>query len=462
MSMSSQNQRSSGLERGRLSLQRRVDRRTFLGVSGAMLASFALAGCGASNQSPAPATGSTPAAAGSAQGGKTLNYICSSDYQPIVQAFADQYKQKTGTTVNITAQAYNQTHDKIVSGLASGAASYDIVVVDTVWNAEFAAAKFITPLDDRIPKSTQDQLVQAALVSRSYAGKIYQWPLFTMKVFYYNEKMLKDAGFAEPPKTWVELVEMSKTIQSKGIAKYGIAWALSQAEGLVCDYVLMMNAFGGKYQDGQGNWIMNQGGGLAALEFMVDSVKKDKIADPASLTLDDRTNRAPFAAGDIPFLLNWTSAYKQFTDPQSSKVAADVRIGLIPGVKEAGTVSSTVTGASGFGIAAKSTKQDDAWDFIKYHIATEEAQMRWLKDGNYIPTLKKLYDDPQLAKDYPHLIAMRKQMDYGFGRPDIPWYGEWTKIMQLELNRAFVGDKTPKQALDDAMKQVNALQASNK
>lgn len=462
MSNSSRDQRPLEPEQDGPFSQRRVDRRTFLGVSGAALASLALAGCGGVSQPAAPAAGASPAASGKAQGGKTLNFIMSSDYQPIIEGIAAEYKQQTGTTVNITAQAYNQTHDKIVSGLASGATSYDIVVVDSVWNAEFAAAKFITPLDDRIPKSVQDQLVQAALVSRSFGGKIYQWPLFTMKLLYYNAKMLKDAGFAEPPKTWSELVEMSKTIQSKGIAKYGIAWAMSQAEGLVCDYVLMMNAFGGKYQDAQGNWIVNQGGGLAALQFMADNVQKDKIADPASLTLDDRSNRLGFAAGEIPFLVNWTSAYPQFKDPKSSKVADDVRIGLIPGVKEAGVVSSTCTGASGFGIGANSANKDEAWDFIRSLITTEQAQLRWLKEGNYIPTLKKLYDDPQLAKDYPHLVAMRNQMDYGFGRPDVPWYGEWTKIMQLELNRAFVGDKTPKQALDDAMKQVNALQAANK
>lgn len=453
----------------------RVTRRAVLrGVAGAGLGSLALAACGGSTANTAPATRvgtsavATPAAGGSAttasaaQSGKTLNVIISSDYQPLVQAYADQFKQQTGTTVNITAQAYNQTHDKIVSGLAGGGAAYDLIAVDVIWTAEFAAAKFLAPMDDRITKSLQDQLVPASLVARSYNGSIYQWPLFTMKYLYYNAKTLQDAGFTDPPKTWDELTSMSKAIQGKGLAKYGTAWAMSQAEGLVCDYVLMANAFGGKYQDEKGNWILNQGGGLAALQYMVDSVSKDKIADPSSATLDDRTNRNLFLAGEVPFLLNWASAYAQFKDPKSSKVANDVRIGLVPGVKETGVVSSSTTGGSGFGIAAKSTNKDVAWDFMKLMIVDDQAQRRWLRDGNQIPTKKAIYDDPQVIKDYPQFSQMRQQMEYGFGRPTVPWYGDWTKILQLEINRAVIGEKTPKQALDDAMKQVNALQAENK
>jgi multiple sugar transport system substrate-binding protein len=443
-----------------------------VGLATAALGAPLLAACGgsgATSTGAGPRTGTTTAGSSTpvggsngSQGGKTLNIIASSDYQPLIENFAQQYKARSGNTVNLTAQAYNQTHDKIVSGLASGGASYDIVVVDTVWTAEFAAANFIAPLDDRITKEVQDQLVPAALVSRSYKGKIYQWPLFTMKFLYYNEKMLKDAGFSDAPKTWDELITQSKAIQQQGIAKFGTAWAFAQAEGLICDYVLMLNDFGGKYQDAQGKWILNQGAGVKTLEFMANTVTQDKIASPSSATLDDRTNRNLFLGGEIPFLVNWTSAYKQFTDPASSKVAADVRVGLIPGIKETGVISSSTTGGSGFGLAAKSTNKDAAWDFVKTMIIDEEAQRRWLKDANQIPTYKKLYDDPQLLKDYPHFAQMRKQMDYGFGRPDLPWYGEWTQTMQLELNRALTGQKSSQQALDDAMKEINRLQGENK
>jgi len=425
-----------------------VNRRAFVRGATAAALSPALLGAG----------GFAPRTTHAAQGGVTLTVNCSSDYQPIIQSFADQYQQASGNTVNIVSQAYNQTHDKIVSGLASGAAAYDIVAVDVVWTAEFAAAGFIAPLDDRITPELREQLVPAALVSRSYNNSIYQWPLFTMKYLYYNAAMLATAGFTNPPVTWEEFTEMSKAMQEQGVAQYGTAWAMAQAEGLICDYVLLVEAFGGEFQDAEGNWILNQGGGVAALQFMVDSITGEAIASPASTTLDDRANRNLFAAGEVPFLLNWTSAYKQFTDPASSKVVEDVRIGLIPGSAAAGTTSASTTGGSGLGIAARSSNQDAAWDFIQMMLVEPEAQRRWLAEANQIPTFKELYDDPAIIEQHPQFAEMRKQMDYGVGRPELPWYGQWTQVMQLELHRALTGGKSPQQAMDDAMDQVNAIQ----
>lgn len=429
-------------------------------TSGRLTRRDLMRGAGAAALSPAllAAGGFAPHSARAAQGGVTLTINCSSDYQPVIQGFADQYQQASGNKVNIVAQAYNQTHDKIASGLASGAAAYDIVAVDVVWTAEFAAAGFIAPLDDRITPELEEQLVPAALVSRSYDGRIYQWPLFTMKYLYYNAAMLATAGFEKPPATWEEFTDMSKVIQEQGIAQYGTAWAMAQAEGLICDYVLLVEAFGGEFQDAEGKWILNQGGGVTALQFMVDSLTTAGTASPSSTTLDDRTNRNLFAAGEVPFLLNWTSAFKQFTDPSSSSVVDDVRIGLIPGSAAAGTVSASTTGGSGFGIAAGSPNQDAAWDFIQMMIVDPEAQRRWLAEANQIPTQKALYDDPSILGEYPQFADMRRQMDYGVGRPELPWYGQWTQVMQLELHRALTGGKTPQQALDDAVEQVNTIQ----
>lgn len=399
-----------------------------------------------------PKATSAPAASS----GKTITLVASSDYQAVYETVAKDFKAKTGASVNLITQAYNQTHDKIVSGVAGGA-NYDIVAVDTIWTAEFAAAGFISPLDDRITKSVQDKIVPAALVGRSYKDKIYQWPQFTLKLLYYNDDLLKKAGLSAPPQYLADMVTDSTTVQEKAGIKYGMGWAMSQAEGLVCDYVQMLKAFGGEYTDAKGNWILNQGGGLQALQYMVDTLYKNKVADPASLTLDDRSVRNPFNKGDYAFMFNWTSEWAQAKDPKSSQIANAVAIGLIPGVKAANVVSASCTGGSGFGLAAKSTQKDLAWQYVDMVAISEDAQRRLLKMVSSMPTYKSLYSDAAILKDYPQFAAMRKQMDYGIARPELPWYGEWTKAVQIELTNALSQKKQPKQALDDAVKAANDL-----
>ena len=50
------------------------------------------------------------------------------------------------------------------------------------------------------------------------------------KYFYYNEELLKAAGFDAPPQTWEELTEMAAVIKEKGIVEHPIVWSWAQAE----------------------------------------------------------------------------------------------------------------------------------------------------------------------------------------------------------------------------------------
>ena len=54
-------------------------------------------------------------------------------------------------------------------------------------------------------------------------GKAYgvPWHVET-RLLYYRTDIAKKAGVTEPPKTWDELKEMARALQSKGGAKYGI------------------------------------------------------------------------------------------------------------------------------------------------------------------------------------------------------------------------------------------------
>ena len=54
----------------------------------------------------------------------------------------------------------------------------------------------------------------------SYKNGVYgiPWSL-AQKGLFYNLEMMKQAGYNEPPKTWDELIEMSKTMQDQNIAE---------------------------------------------------------------------------------------------------------------------------------------------------------------------------------------------------------------------------------------------------
>jgi len=123
--------------------------------------------------------------------------------------------------VDLTFVAYENLHDKIVTSASAGSGGYDTILIDTVWPAEFASAGFLLDITDKVSKEMTDDIWPAALKAVTWEDKLVGMPwLNDVEYFYYNEKMIKQAGFDAPPKTWTELIEQSKVLKEKGIAEY--------------------------------------------------------------------------------------------------------------------------------------------------------------------------------------------------------------------------------------------------
>ena len=133
-------------------------------------------------------------------------------------------------------------------------------------------------------------------------------------------------------------------MQEKGIVKYGIAWGWAQAEGLICDYTIILNSFGGEFFDNDGKIVLDTPEARAALQFMYDSIYTHGIADPASTSLTDREVMSLFLNEDIAFVINWDFGWTWSQDPAQSRVIDATRVGLIPGTDK--KASSTTGGGS--------------------------------------------------------------------------------------------------------------------
>ncbi|TDD26809.1 extracellular solute-binding protein [Kribbella turkmenica] len=101
-----------------------------------------------------------------------------------------------------------------------------------------AARGWVAPLDEfvtpdflkRFPEGSMDP----ATSGLHRDGKLMSLPLVwgpwsTLRVFLYNEDLLKKSGFAQPPKTWTELEQMAAKISADGNGKY-FAYAPASAK----------------------------------------------------------------------------------------------------------------------------------------------------------------------------------------------------------------------------------------
>ncbi|CCQ92639.1 hypothetical protein CULT_1040005 [[Clostridium] ultunense Esp] len=173
-------------------------------------------------------------------------------------------------------------------------------------------------------------------------------------------------------------------------------------------------------------------------------MKDQELSDPSSLALNEGTLLNTFQQGSIPFMLNWSFAANALKNNQ------DIKLALIPGVKGI-SESSTVTGGGALGIVKASQNKDWAWKLIQ--LANDKRNEIVANDYiGSLPVWNDMADNPSLKERYPYLQLMINQFEYAMSRPAVAAYSDWSQVMQSAIASALVGDKTPKEALNEVKK----------
>src|SRR5438270_619716 len=259
--------------------QRSLTRRGFLSSAAVGGAAIYLSACGSGSKT----TGSS--GAGGSGGSVTLNNLfqqqagySAEDLEGMTKAFE---KQNPNIKVKNTLVAYEALHDKIVAAAPAG--TYDVVLGDCIWPAEFGSKNIVKDLTSLVQGLPVNEIFPGAIQMALYKGKYYGMPwILDTKYMYANTAMLKKAGKTTADlKTLTGMVSTLEALKSKGVLKYPFMGSWKQAEAVVCDYATLVGAFGGKFLDSSGKPVFNTGGGVQALEFMKMLLDKG-LANPSS------------------------------------------------------------------------------------------------------------------------------------------------------------------------------------
>lgn len=364
------------------------------------------------------------------------------DVRAMTEAFT---KANPDIKVNLEFVPYEGLHDKTV--LAQGAGNaYDVVLFDVIWPAEFAANNVLVDVSSKITDDMKSGVLPGAWTTVKSDGKFYGMPwILDTKYLYYNKEILAKAGIANPPKTWEELAADAKIIKDKGILATPIAWSWAQAEAAICDYTTLVSAFGGDFLK-DGKPAFQQGGGLDALKYMVDTYKSG-VTNPNSKEFLEEDVRKVFENGDAAFALNWTYMYNMANDPKDSKVAG--KVGVVPAPGVAGkSEASAVNGSMGLGVTTVSKHQDEAWKYVVY-MTSQQTQNAYAKLS--LPIWASSYADPAVTKGQEELIAAAKVgLAAMYPRPTTPKYQEISVALQQAIQEALLGQSSPEDALKTA------------
>jgi multiple sugar transport system substrate-binding protein len=422
-------------------------RRVFAAIGIAAAAGIVMSGCSV--------TGASSNAGSSGADSGTINALfmkqagySEKDVDAIITSFEKKYPK---IKVKPTFVAYEALHDKIVTSAPAG--TYDVVHMDVIWPAEFASKGLITNVTKQFPASWKSEMLGGALSSAEYKNQYYGVPWGpSTKLFFYNKAMLAKVGAtADDVKTWDGVIAVAKKLKAAGVVQYPLSWSWAQAEAVICDYAVILGSDGGSFTDSSGKLDVNNKAGVEALTWMRQTIT-DGLTDPASLTfLEDDTDKS-MASGKTAMELNWESTFRDQNDPKISKVVGQIGVSAPP--KGPNGDNPGVNGSMALAIPSKSKHQEAAWKFIQF-ITSEQEQDKYAISS--MTNWKASYTQPAITKSNPQVFAAAgKAYDSLISRPEIANYNTVSQILQVEIQNALLGKKTPQQAMDDAVKAANA------
>src|SRR6059058_3338465 len=138
-----------------------VSRRDVLRWGAAAGAGLLLSGCDVGGSS-------SSGSAGSGEGKITALFMKQAGYSEddVRKMTADFTKANPKITVEPTFVAYEALHDKIVAAAPAG--TYDVVLIDVIWPAEFGSKKIVADVTSKWPAAWKQQMLGGAVATPEF------------------------------------------------------------------------------------------------------------------------------------------------------------------------------------------------------------------------------------------------------------------------------------------------------
>jgi multiple sugar transport system substrate-binding protein len=377
-----------------------------------------------------------------------ITYVQGKDNSNVVRPLIARWNKmhpEEKVTFKEQSDEADQQHDDLREHFLAEDDGYDVVSVDVVWTAEFAAQQWLQPLEGDFAIDTSGML-QPTVEAGTYNDTLYTAPVSSDGgLLYYRKDLVPN-----PPKTWDEMMADCDIARENDMDCY--AGQFSQYEGLTVNAAEAINNTGGEIVEDDGiTPAVDSEEAREGLQNLVDAYDNGNIPSKA-ITYTEEEGRQSFQSGDLLFLRNWPYVYNLAQTEGSSKVKGKFGVAPLPGVDGPGTSS---LGGHNAGISVYSDHKATARDFVQY-LVSAESQRWFLEQGSLAPVLEDLYDDPALVKQFPYLPTLHTSIENAVPRPRTPFYPAVTEAIQANAYAALKGSVSVDQAISDMAAAIKA------
>lgn len=300
----------------------------------------------------------------------------------------------------------------------------------------------------------------------TYQDSIYAVPFDANNLgLYYNKAHFKEAGIDPAQlKTWDEFLAAARkltmdTDKDGKIDRYGFQIPLGYSEWTVWVWQTFLWQAGGSFlNEAADKSAFNSPAGIEALQFWVDLVQKDKVANFSEPDAGYKTD--DFVAGRISMMINGPWNLNLLLE---AKAKNQLDYGALPLPRKM-TAATNIGGENLFIFKSDSAINQAKWEFAKF-ILSPDFQTDWAIATGYLPINKQVLKEEKYSRfleTNDFVKVYNQQMTVGRTRPTIPAYPGVSDALGRQIEKALYRRVPVNKALAVAAEQADKLLAEQK
>ncbi|MFF5897554.1 ABC transporter substrate-binding protein [Streptomyces argenteolus] len=390
----------------------------------------------------------TAAACGGSTGGgsneqpKTLTYWASNQGasievdKKVLQPELDKFEKETGIKVKLEVVPWADLLNRILTATTSGQGP-DVLNIGNTWSASLQSTGALLPFDAKNFEAIggKDRFVESALGSTGVqAQDPAAVPLYSMAyALYYNKKLFKEAGIAEPPATWDELIATGKKLTKGGTSAIGVEG--SNLSNNIHQVFVLGKQHGADFFTADGKADFTSDGAVAAVKQYVDLMATHKIVAPGNAEYAQNQSLSDFAKDKTAMVL-WQTASATFTAQGMNEDEWGVAPAPVPsGAPGQGKQTNSMVAGINMAVFKNTKNHDGALKFVKFMTSDKEQIVLNTSYGS-IPPVKAAQQDA--AFNGPALTVLRDTLATSAAAlPQVPEESQFETVVGTAVKELF-------------------------
>ena len=349
------------------------------------------------------------------------------------QGVAGRFQQaREGVRVKAVVDIPHGPYNSLLTTRFVGGKAPDVFIVDDGFVGELANEGQIEPLDEYIRNDPNYNLADfppSLVRDGTVGGRQYSIPWYGgFGCLFYRTDIFADAG-VEPPKTWDELLRVSRAIRDRANLKHPLAMNPVAAFWMM---PWVWQSGGRILSDDQRSVAIDTPEFVRAVQFVHDLMHTHGLADP-SLALGTKP-RDLWSTGRAAMILDggWMIARYDVLYPHLKGKWATA---MVP----AGRSKVCFYGGQHLVMNRHSANKPLAWEFMSFATRPEN-QLLWAATGSPPANLRTIEGEP-FRRQYPQFFVLSEVMRHGRNNPFAPFFSEiWYNRFQNAVLQSVMPD----------------------